>query len=125
MIYVASKTMHGPKWLKLRGAGVPIISSWIDQWQVGATDDWQQLWLACIREAIVAKALIVYREKEELLKGALIEVGAALAYDNPVYAIGCDDLSFINHPMVYRCATLDDALNEVRAIPSIVWRDKK
>ena len=36
-VYVASKSCHGPKWLDWREVGVPICSTWIDEWAPGAS----------------------------------------------------------------------------------------
>lgn len=83
-IYVASKAVaHGPMWRARRAAGWPIISTWIDESDEGATLDWPDLWGCCLAEAARAEVLIVYREPGEVLKGAFIEIGVALAMSPP------------------------------------------
>ena len=109
-IYIASKTIHAPKWRALRDEGHPIISTWIDEAGIGETKSFPQLWMRCIGEASLCSALIVYREPDEVLKGGFIEVGAALGNDKHVYAIGCEAYSFVNHPNVYRCRSMESAL---------------
>lgn len=109
-IYMASKTAHAPRWRDLRAAGFRIISTWIDEAGVGETACFTDLWRRCVDEAAGADALIIYREPGEVLKGAFVEAGAALAVGTPVYAIGCDEFSFVNHASVTRCATLAEAL---------------
>ena len=109
-IYIASKTKHADKWCGLRDEGYPINSTWIDEAGVGETSDFTDLWMRCIREASGADALIVYRERDEVLKGAFVEVGAALSNGVRVYAVGCGDLSWKNHPLVAECPSLDTAL---------------
>lgn len=112
--YIASKTVHGPRWRRLRDAGHEIISTWIDEAEVGATSDWADLWVRCVCEAASADALLLYREPGEFLKGALVEAGAALASGKIVYAVGCEGQSFTNHPLVVKCSSLDDALQILR-----------
>jgi hypothetical protein len=43
-IYIASKTVHAARWRDLRAQGLPIISTWIDEAEIGATGDWPDLW---------------------------------------------------------------------------------
>lgn len=89
-IYIASKTRHGPKWLDLRAKGFPITSSWIDEYEPGVTGDFDDLWRRCIREASYATRLVAYAEKGEVLKGGLIEIGAALSHGVPVILVSPD-----------------------------------
>lgn len=109
-IYIASKTVHGARWRSLRAAGVPIISTWIDEAEQGATGDWPDLWTRCVREASQADATVVYREPGEVLKGAFVEMGAALSAGKPVFAVGCEEFSVKHHPGVTLVGSLDDAL---------------
>lgn len=108
--YVASKAKHGPRWRELRAAGFPVVSTWIDESEVGATSDWGDLWTRCIAEAAGAGALVVYAEPGEVLKGGLAEMGAALAMGRPVFATGIEDQSVRHHPLVTRAETLEDAV---------------
>ncbi|HEX2554191.1 MAG TPA: hypothetical protein VHL98_10845 [Microvirga sp.] len=110
-IYIASKTTHAARWRDLRSAGLPIISTWIDEAGKGETACFADLWRRCVSEAASADALIVYREPGEVLKGAFVEVGAALASGKPVYAVGCDEFSFVNHRLVRSAPTLDAAIS--------------
>jgi hypothetical protein len=87
-IYTASKTRHAALWRDLRNAGAPIISTWIDEAGEGESADLNDLWQRCIAESCSCKTLIVYREPDDVLKGAWVEIGAALAVGNPVYAVG-------------------------------------
>lgn len=103
MIYVASKTKHAEIWKDLRRLGAPIISTWIDNLY---PKDMQDLWVRCIREASTAKALVLYCEPGDVLKGGFLEAGAALACGVPVFAVGCEAYSFTNHPGVVQCSNL-------------------
>lgn len=76
------------------------------------TLDWPDLWQRCLREATNADVLLVYMEPGETLKGAWIEVGAALAAGVPVIGVGIGDFSIAKSGM----NTLDEALDMVRAI---------
>lgn len=93
-IYIASKTKHADRWRFLRDKiGEPIISTWIDEAGEGQSADLDDLWRRCISEASSCALLIVYREPDEVLKGGWIELGAALACDVPVYAIGLEEFT--------------------------------
>lgn len=110
-IYLASKTAHAARWRQLRASGAPIISTWIDEAGAGESKCLADLWLRCVDEAAGATCVIVYREPGEVLKGAFIEAGAALAVGTPVYAVGCDGFSFVNHRDVTVCASFEVALS--------------
>lgn len=111
-IYMASKTRHADMWKALRRSGYPIISTWIDEAGVGETECFADLWRRCIDESASAAVTIVYREPEDVLKGAFVEVGSALASGRRVIAVGCDEMSFVNHANVTKAATLAEALTK-------------
>lgn len=102
-IYVASKAKYGPEWKVYRDKGFPIISTWIDQSGVGETEDWEELWSNCIFEAASCSALVLIRRPGDELKGALVEMGAALAQGARVFAVGIDAFSVSSHPLVFSC----------------------
>ena len=111
MIYVASKTRHAQMWLDFRKDGFPISSTWIDEAEVGKTSDWSDLWVRCVKEAAQSAALVLYAEAGDLMKGALVEVGAALAMSRPVYAVGApSNSSWFNHPLVTICSNIEEAM---------------
>lgn len=118
-IYIASKTHHAEKWKALRSQGVPIISTWIDEAGVGETKSFPDLWRRCISEASSAERLIVYAEEGEQLKGALIEVGAALASGVPVIMVGTIEpmKTAVNHPLVSKAPSLENAILTSSATP--------
>lgn len=120
-IYTASKVIHAPKWREMRAEGWPIVSTWIDEADDGQTDDFEDLWKRCVNEAKFADVLVVYREPDEVLKGAFVEVGAALANSVPVLASGFNDrkdgrfaFSFVHHPLVWVCYGLEDVKSLLR-----------
>lgn len=114
-VYTASRVRHSLKWIYARENGVHIISTWIDESGEGQSPSMSDLWERCIDESKTANALILYREGDEPLKGALVEVGAALGAGHPVFAVGFDEpgdlkmYSFLNHRLVTRCSTLKAA----------------
>lgn len=113
-IYVASKSKHGAMWRRYRDAGEPIISTWIDESEPGQTVCWADLWSRCVRESSACTALILYRRPLEILKGALVETGAALANGRYVFYVGPDDLTFARHRLVVSCHNLTVAFDLAR-----------
>jgi len=122
-IYIASRTRHASKWLEAQRNGVPVISTWIDEAGPGESASMSDLWRRCINEAGAARALVLYREDGEPLKGALTETGAALLAGRTVFAVGFNgpgdlkEFSFLNHHLVVRCDSLEDALSLAVATP--------
>jgi hypothetical protein len=86
--YVASRASipeRGAMWRALRSGGVNIVSSWIDECGNGQTASFEDLWARIEREIRSATALILYVEAGDFpLKGALVEVGMAIAMGKPV-----------------------------------------
>lgn len=113
-IYVASKTRHAWIWKELRAAGHMIVASWIDEAGHGQTLDWADLWRRCVREVAFADVCVVYREDSELLKGALIEMGVALAKDKRVFFVGNPGgIDAVNHPSVTVFDSVEKAFVEI------------
>ncbi|WP_411839681.1 hypothetical protein [Paracoccus sp. ME4] len=116
-IYMASKAVaHGSRWQALRDEGWPIISTWIDESEVGATLDWPDLWDRCLSEVVSAEVCIVYMEPGEVLKGAWVEVGAALAAGVHVIGVGIDAFSIAKSGKIIMAGSLEEALDLARGI---------
>lgn len=112
-IYIASKVTHAARWLDLREDGWPIISTWIDEAGEGESKSLADLTLRCIAEAASSTHFILFTEEDEILKGALLECGAALANEVPVYCVGGGpsiSRVFEKHPCWRKCDTIEDAL---------------
>ena len=112
-IYIASKTKHAAKWRNLRSQGFNIISTWIDEAGAGESKDLSDLAIRCVNEAKTADRLILYCEDSDILKGALIEVGAALAAGVRCFVVGYSpslETALNRHPLWIWTATLKDAL---------------
>lgn len=90
--YIASRASlpeRSAAWRRLRDVdGWKITSSWIDEAGVGETADLGSLWTRIEAEVIGSERLILYVEPEDFpLKGALIEVGMALACHVPIRVV--------------------------------------
>ena len=115
-IYVASKVAHAELWRDLRQwENEPIISTWIDEAGVGESASLEDLWRRCVHEASHAGALIIYRRPDDVLKGAWVELGAALASGVPVFAVGIEEFTVANHANITHCRDLIEARRLARA----------
>jgi hypothetical protein len=75
-------------WRDLRDSGVRITSSWIDEDGEGQTEDFGDLWQRIENEIRRSSALVLYVEPSDFpLKGALVEVGMALAIGLPINVV--------------------------------------
>ena len=128
-IYIASKVKHANRWRFLRDAlGEPIISTWIDEAGEGETSDHDDLWRRCITEASNCRLLIVYREADEVLKGAWVELGCALTKGVPVYAVGLESYTIAKYRGITHFATMKEAISASRALlrsPQVTCRSAR
>lgn len=119
--YVASRTHHAAMWRGIRDEGYRITSTWIDEAGPGETPDLGQLWDRIAREVEASSRLVLYIEPDDFpLKGALVEVGMAIAAKVPIRVVAplvkleprsCRPIgSWVLHPFVRMCASLDEAL---------------
>ncbi len=110
-IYMASKASHRPLWRGFRDGGYPINSRWIDvdDKYIGRDlppdYDFSRLWIECIEDVLNADALILYCAPGDVLKGALFEMGAAVAAAKMVCVVGDkrtirENGSWLGHPLV-------------------------
>lgn len=122
-IYVASRTLPArcEMWRRLRKEGANIVSSWIDEAGLGQTADLGELWVRIEEEIENSDCLLLYVESEDFpLKGALVEVGMALASSTPILIVApdCEFVapsfrpigSWIKHPLVSFVATIEEAV---------------
>lgn len=120
-LYFASKVKHAERWRELRASGTPINSTWIDEAGQGQTGSHSDLARRCVDEAVAATAVVLYCEPGELLKGALVEVGAALGKGVPVYCVGtCESLgkTFPRHPLWRACDSIEAAIRAATKEPT-------
>lgn len=131
-VYIASKACHRPHWRKLAKL-FNITSRWIylDDKHIGTTLgendlDYTKLWVECIEDVCKSDCVIVYCEYNEVLKGALVEIGAALALGKRVYLVG--DLvaynangTWQNHPLIqFRDGSVAKLLFDIGASKSVM-----
>lgn len=109
-IYIASKTAHARRWRLLRLIGYPIISTWIDEAGEGESKDLNDLWERCLREASTAEVLVLNCERNEVLKGAWIELGAALIARVPVIAVGIEEFTVSKLQRIQHFRTMGEAV---------------
>lgn len=138
-IYVASRASipeMAKMWRDLRAEGIPIVSTWIDEAGEGETADLSALWVRISREVASAQALVLYAGPSHFsLKGALIEVGMALAHGKPVFAVlPMVDFeypsmrpvgSWLRHPLVTICDSTHSAIRSALAAPTPGTEEKK
>lgn len=122
-IYVASRVARADIWKQYRAAGVKINSSWIDEAGEGETADFGELWSRIQQEIAHSAALVFYAHgvQDFPFKGALVEVGMALAMDKPVFVCINDVMldgrtlrplgSWALDRRVTMCGTLDEAIS--------------
>ena len=114
-IYVASKSKMGPEWKDWRAAGIPIISTWIDECGEGQSV-LPELWTRCIQEAASAEVLVLVHREGDVQKGALVEMGAALTSGAAVIWVGPDYLTAQRHPLVRHARDIEEAMGMAMTI---------
>jgi hypothetical protein len=121
-VYVASKAKHASWWCALRAAGIPISSSWID-WQFNVpgapeptADAWRGHWSGCLISAAAADILLFFDAPGENQCGALIELGAELAFGKQVFLVSENWWSIEHHPRCRKFRRLEDAIAAIKAI---------
>jgi hypothetical protein len=133
-VYCASKAKHAPWWQALRAAGLDICATWVD-WEfnhsgaVPTPADWAAHWERCVTEARDCDVLLLHAIDGEVQRGALIELGAALATNRKVFIVSPYDWSWKHHPQVQCFDTLADAIKaiipRVSNIPVVQHRNGK
>lgn len=116
--YVASKVKHAEFWKMLRRT-IDITSTWIYEAGQGQTADHAELAQRCLDEIAQADALILLCSPGDILKGASIEAGMALALGKPVFCVGtCETLSktFTKHPLWHESESVYDAVIDAQVV---------
>jgi hypothetical protein len=123
-VYVASRTPHAAMWRNLRDKwdefNIHINSSWIYKHQIEldsihSDEVFTEGWERSIAEVQHSRYLVTYSREGETLRGALIEIGAALGIGTPVLIVGwCSDVygthgSWQFHPLVSKVPDFDAA----------------
>ncbi len=124
-IYVASRASVPDRvamWKRFQASGVKINSSWINEAGQGETLNYTHLWERITDEIACSQALVLYAEPDDFpLKGALVEVGAALGLGRPVVAClpgvqveprNCRPVgSWLAHPLVRHIDSIQEAVD--------------
>jgi hypothetical protein len=86
-VYVVSKIHRAAMWRTMRNDGFPIISTWIDD---GGPEsiNFSEAWPRYLAEASSAAVMLVFLSLGEVLKGGLLEIGAALSQGTKVIVVG-------------------------------------
>lgn len=90
-VYLASCTRHATKWKHLRWPGIKIISTWHDSFSHTDEQDhllMRELWKRNLEQVKSCDVLICFQEDDDRLRGALVELGAALAWGKLVIYVG-------------------------------------
>lgn len=109
MIYIASKVKHAERWRAVASMH-PVSSTWIYEAGNGETSDFDHLWRRCMAEAASSNALVIYREPDEILKGAWIEMGIAMAAGVPVHAVGIEEFTVAKYSAITHHRTMGAAV---------------
>lgn len=100
LVYIASKVHRAQAWRDVNatkgwGLNVTINARWLDEVDVHlqrehelGEDFLSAVWKRNALDVLVCDALVVYADATDALRGTLVEVGMALAYDTPVIACG-------------------------------------
>ena len=128
-VYTASKLHHAALWRGLRetNPGIYFTARW--PFFAGAVSDSsdaaEYFWQDDLADVLRSDVVLVYALSGEKLRGALVEVGAALSLGRVVYVVGKheDYGTWQYHPNVVRVGTLDKALEELVTLrASIIGR---
>lgn len=110
-------------WRRLRDVdGYKITSTWIDEAGPGESRDLPDLWIRIDNEIRRSERLVLYVEMEDFpLKGALVEVGIAIAHQVPIRVVApgvvLDPVSmrplgsWIRHPLVTFASSIEEAMS--------------
>lgn len=124
-VYIASRARPdlSMMWRRVRAEGkIEVTSRWIDELSDRSTIDFRRLWRHIGEDISRSQALIVYLESRDLpARGALVEIGMALATSLPVIVVAPDVVfesdtdwplgSWIHHPLVRVMPSLTLALD--------------
>lgn len=122
VVSVCAKLRHAPMFLKLREQypDIHFISRWIVTASLGSEEQKPVYeWMGeAEMEICNSHCVIVYAERGEVLKNALVQVGLALRQRTPVYVIG-ENSSYAEWqfwaPLVTRATNLNQCIKMIKA----------
>jgi hypothetical protein len=121
-VYLASKLAHQAMWQQIRASrpALEIVSHWIDndceeESAPGNEDMLRTEWFKNDLDVKRADYVLVYAQRDEPLRGALVEVGMGIAYGAAICVVGVTNGTWWHHPQCQRFRSIDDALNWIEA----------
>jgi hypothetical protein len=106
-------------WTALRGAGLPIVSSWLDaalnRGEAATSEAWGEHWSRCIAESTSADLVLFHAPAPHTQCGALIEIGAALGAGREVWIVSDYEWSFAHLPRCRIFPTIESAIEAIVA----------
>lgn len=121
-VYPSSKVKHAPMWRELQKT-VPHVffnARWIKRAEIEKKEemdvrDYRDLWSECLEDIRNSDALLLYAEDGDQLKGALVEVGMALAFGVKVILVTAVEDWYVYgtwmHYNVTKCETIEQAMD--------------
>lgn len=119
-IYTASVLAHYSMWIGLRSNPDWKKFTWSASWpeayakdKVETREKAVKFWAQDIKEVLSSNAVLIYAERDDILRGAICEAGAALGQGIDVLIIGdCSSLStWQYHPLVTKVPNFPEALD--------------
>ena len=115
-VYGASLTKHAQMWIdwaEKHSEVVTLQSRWQAKFVAGATEtpqDAREFWKEDEHDVEASDILIVYAADGDILRGALVEAGMAIALGTSVYIIGKSESygTWQYHPSVTRIGSLTE-----------------
>lgn len=126
-VYTASKLSDGPLWRRIatEWSEIEIVARWpFSHVTDTGAPDWPEdcaahgavFWQHDHEDVVRSDVVLVYTDSDEPLKGALIEVGMAIALAKMIIVVGRHRSysTWWYHPQVRRVASLDEARSLLR-----------
>lgn len=119
-VYIASKLKYAKLFrnyrIQWKADKIDLHARWFDQAHIeqnshASPEDFHIFWLVDEEDVKTSQALIIYGEKDDKLRGALVEAGIAIASGLLVIVIGdCPDFgTWQYHPLVIRAGSFEHA----------------
>lgn len=129
-VYTASKLEEAEMWLEIQKThpGVFFHARWLKHTQIGTQDKAkraQEFWIQDEEDVVGSDVVLVFARDGQVMKGALVEAGMAIAMGIPVIVVGDHPAysTWVYHPGVMRVATLDEALGKIEHL-YLGWKKK-
>jgi nucleoside 2-deoxyribosyltransferase len=110
--------------LRFQVVDIEVVSSWIDIPHIQKLDDQMNskvlegAWERNVQDVRKCDALLAYAAPEDVLVGALVEVGVALGAGKTVICVGSSRSfgTWVFHENVYKAKSVMDAVNLARGL---------